>query len=54
MGINLSAKELNSVKNGQEITKIAKKIITLIKDISGSPYSGLGKLEPLKYELSGY
>jgi len=34
--------------------KIAKKIITLIKDISRNPYSGLGKPEPLKYELSGY
>jgi toxin YoeB len=34
--------------------KIAKKIIVLIKDISRSPYSGLGKPEPLKYELSGY
>jgi len=34
--------------------KIAKKIMTLIKDIKRSPYSGLGKPEPLKYELSGY
>jgi toxin YoeB len=34
--------------------KIAKKIIVLIRDISRNPYSGLGKPEPLKYELSGY
>jgi toxin YoeB len=34
--------------------KTAKKIMTLINDIKRSPYSGLGKPEPLKYELSGY
>ncbi|MDR3161452.1 MAG: Txe/YoeB family addiction module toxin [Spirochaetaceae bacterium] len=34
--------------------KIAKKIMTLIKDIARTPYTGLGKPEPLKYELSGY
>jgi len=34
--------------------KIAKKIMTLIKDIRRTPYSGLGKPEPLKWELSGY
>ena len=31
-----------------------KKINRLIKDIMGTPYTGLGKPEPLKYELSGY
>ena len=34
--------------------KVAKKIILLIKDISRTPFSGIGKPEPLKYELSGY
>ncbi|MDR2553252.1 MAG: Txe/YoeB family addiction module toxin [Treponema sp.] len=34
--------------------KTAKKIMSLIKDIKRTPYSGLGKPEPLKYELSGY
>ncbi|WP_013324041.1 Txe/YoeB family addiction module toxin [Gloeothece verrucosa] len=34
--------------------KIYQKIINLIKDINRSPFSGLGKPEPLKYELSGY
>jgi toxin YoeB len=34
--------------------KIARKIVALIKDIAREPFSGLGKPEPLKYELSGY
>ena len=34
--------------------KIAKKINELIKDIQRSPFSGLGKPEPLKENLSGY
>jgi toxin YoeB len=34
--------------------KVAKKIMALIKDISRSPYDGIGRPEPLKYELSGY
>uniref|UniRef100_UPI003423A759 Txe/YoeB family addiction module toxin n=1 Tax=Okeania sp. SIO2F4 TaxID=2607790 RepID=UPI003423A759 len=29
-------------------------MVTLIKDIDRSSFSGLGKPEPLKYELSGY
>lgn len=33
--------------------KIYKKIIELIKDINRSPFAGLGKPEPLKYEFSG-
>ncbi len=33
--------------------KIYSKIVTLIQDIDRSPFSGLGKPEPLKYELSG-
>ena len=34
--------------------KIARKIMALIKDIKRSPFRGLGKPEPLKYELAGY
>ena len=37
-----------------EDKKTLKKINRLIKDIMGTPYTGLGKPEPLKYELSGY
>jgi len=33
--------------------KILKKINGLIKDIKRDPYCGVGKPEPLKYELSG-
>lgn len=33
---------------------IMKKIIDLLKDIAEYPYTGIGKLEPLKYELAGY
>jgi len=34
--------------------KIYKKIIQLIKEIDRSPFTGIGKPEPLKHELSGY
>ncbi|MDR3302270.1 MAG: Txe/YoeB family addiction module toxin [Spirochaetaceae bacterium] len=34
--------------------KIAKKIAALIKDISRTPYDGIGKPEALKHELSGW
>jgi len=33
--------------------KVLKKINTLIKDIQRDPFQGLGKPEPLKYELAG-
>jgi toxin YoeB len=35
-------------------TKTLKKIHRLLKDIDHSPFVGLGKPEPLKFELSGY
>jgi len=35
-------------------TGTLKKIHTLLRDITRSPFSGLGKPEPLKFELSGY
>ena len=34
--------------------KLLERINTLIKDISRSPFSGIGKPEPLKNALSGY
>ncbi len=34
--------------------KILKRVNTLIQDIQRSPFSGIGKPEPLKHGLSGY
>lgn len=34
--------------------KIHKKIIELINDIQRTPFSGIGKPEPLKHTLKGY
>ena len=34
--------------------KINKKINELIKDIQPNPFDGIGKPEPLKYDLAGY
>lgn len=34
--------------------KVAMRIGDLIKDIVRSPYEGIGKPEPLKYEFKGY
>ncbi|MBL7975240.1 MAG: Txe/YoeB family addiction module toxin [Candidatus Kapabacteria bacterium] len=34
--------------------KVFKKIVELIRNISRSPYEGLGKPEPLKYNYGGY
>ena len=36
-----------------EDKKILKKINTLIKSIQSNPYDGIGKPEPLKYDLAG-
>jgi len=36
-----------------EDKKILKKINALIKDIQLNPYFGIGKPEPLKYDLAG-
>lgn len=38
----------------QQDKKILKKINQLIKDIRRTPFEGIGKPEPLKYDLSGY
>lgn len=34
--------------------KLLERVNTLIRDISRSPFSGIGKPEPLKNALSGY
>ena len=34
--------------------KMLKKINDLIRDIQRTPHSGIGKPEPLKYDLAGY
>ena len=34
--------------------KLLERIHALIKDISRSPYMGIGKPEPLKHALAGY
>jgi len=36
-----------------EDRRMLKKINDLIKDIQRTPYEGMGKPEPLKYDLSG-
>jgi toxin YoeB len=35
-------------------TDISEKIRALLKDISRNPFQGLGKPEPLKFDLKGY
>ena len=37
-----------------ENKKLYAKIVRLIKDIQRSPFTGLGKPEPLRHELKGY
>ena len=37
----------------QQYKKTLKKINSLIKEIRSAPYEGIGKPEPLKYDLSG-
>ena len=34
--------------------QVLKKINSLIKDIQREPFGGIGKPEPLRYELSGF
>lgn len=38
----------------KEDRKMAGKINELIKDIQRTPYEGIGKPEPLKYDLAGF
>jgi toxin YoeB len=34
-------------------SKVALRILTLVEDVVASPFSGLGKPEPLRYQLAG-
>lgn len=34
--------------------KTFEKLISILKNIQDTPFSGIGKPEPLKYELSGF
>lgn len=55
MNIQFSSKAWDDYVYWQQIDKkILKKINELIKDISRSPYEGIGKPEPLKHALSGF
>ena len=38
----------------QQDKKMLNKINQLIKDIQRTPFEGIGKPEPLKYDLSGF
>ena len=38
----------------KENKKLYARIVQLIKDVQRSPFSGIGKPEPLRFELSGY
>ena len=38
----------------QNDLKMVKRIIELLDDIQKTPFSGIGKPEPLKHELKGY
>jgi len=37
-----------------EDRKLYAKVVELIRDIDRSPFTGLGKPEPLRHELKGY
>ncbi len=55
MNIQFSSKGWEDYVYWQQIDKkILKKINELIKDITRSPYDGIGKPEPLKHALSGF
>jgi toxin YoeB len=34
-------------------SKVALRILTLVEDVMRNPFAGLGKPEPLRYELAG-
>ena len=38
----------------KEDKKILRKINELVKDIQRTPFEGMGKPEPLKYDLTGF
>ena len=44
--------QLTSFKTGNQ--KLVFKVLELIEDIQKNPWSGIGKPEPLKQDLTGY
>lgn len=55
MNIQFSARAWEDYLYWQQWNKkILKKLNELLKDISRSPYEGIGKPEPLKHALSGF
>ena len=55
MNLIFSDKAWEEYMYWQNIDKqILKKINQLIRDIKREPFEGIGKPEPLKYELSGF
>lgn len=55
MSVEFTEKALEDLKYFEENKpKIFEKIKELIRNIRETPYKGLGKPEPLKYQLSGY
>ena len=55
MRLTFSEKAWEDYLYWQKIDKqLVKKINNLIKDIQREPFEGIGKPEPLKYELSGF
>ena len=55
MNIQFSSKGWEDYVHWQQLDKkILRKINELIKDISRSPYDGIGKPEPLKHALGGF
>ncbi|MBC8039284.1 MAG: Txe/YoeB family addiction module toxin [Opitutaceae bacterium] len=55
MNIQFSSRGWEDYLHWQQFDKkVLKKINELLKDISRSPYDGIGKPEPLKHALSGF
>lgn len=48
-----AAKEIKAVKKSGDKASI-KRLEKIIKELSETPYAGVGKPEALKHELSGY
>lgn len=44
--------QLTSFKTGNQ--KLVFKVLELVEDIQKNPWSGIGKPEPLKHDLTGY
>jgi len=46
-------KPKNRVRKSRGNKAVLKKLFTLLEELEQQPFSGTGKPEPLKYELSG-